>query len=101
LIAPRALLIEALEERFAKYPNDEDWPQGFVGELGRSRIEQKLRVTRRKIVEYWSTTAVIQLSHPNGCDERSARSRKSMAPLKAHDIPFWGKAVDVVRHYES
>ena len=39
-------IIEALEERFAKYP--ESIPEKLVGELGRERIERNLGVTLRK-----------------------------------------------------
>ena len=37
LIAPRKLAIEALEERFSKYPNGT--PAGITGELGRANVE--------------------------------------------------------------
>jgi hypothetical protein len=48
LIAPRKLAIEALEERFAKYP--QGTPGGLTGELGRSNIEDKLGVKRQKAI---------------------------------------------------
>src|SRR3972149_6974016 len=46
LIAPRALVIEALEERFAKYPNL--IPDKLTGELGRGRVDRNLGGTVRE-----------------------------------------------------
>jgi hypothetical protein len=40
LIAPRLLLIEALEERFAAWPDG--IPEKIVGELGRGMVERNL-----------------------------------------------------------
>lgn len=93
LIAPRLLLIEALEERFAKHPLN--WGE-FAGELGRKRVEQGLGVTQRKMVEYWSPVATIQINHDNASEDRQRRHRKSYGPVKAYDIFRWGHARDIV-----
>lgn len=96
LIAPRELLIEALEERFKKYP--EHIPEKIVGELGRGMVERNLGVTLRKSVEVFSEVSVIQITHDHGSDPRALRHRKALGPIKAYDIPHWGKAKDLIAH---
>ena len=46
LIAPRELLIDALEERFAKWPDGT--PEHLTGEVGRPMVEGNLGLTPRK-----------------------------------------------------
>ncbi|MFA4890695.1 MAG: hypothetical protein WC587_03705, partial [Candidatus Paceibacterota bacterium] len=96
LIAPRELLIEALEERFKKYP--EAIPERIVGELGRPMVERNLGVTLRKSVEVFSEVSVIQVNHDYGSDDRARRHRKALGPIKAYDMPHWGKAEDLIKH---
>jgi hypothetical protein len=92
LIAPRELLIEAVEERFAKHPT---WPPHLAGELGRHRLEEGLGVTLRKSVEFQSQTGIIQINHEQATEDRQRRRRKTLGQVKAYDIPLWGRAEDV------
>lgn len=94
LIAPRELLIEALEERFAKHPNG--IPAAFCGELGRERIDKALGVTPRRSVEFYSETGIIQINHDKGTEDRQRRYRKRLGQVKAFDIPRWGRAADIL-----
>ena len=98
LIAPRELAIEALEERFEKYPDGT--PPGKTGEMGRWRVEKQLGLTLRKSVDVYCGVPIIQLNHDSAIEDRQARHRKRMGPLKAYDIPFWGKAEDIVSYYK-
>lgn len=97
LIAPRELLIEALEERFAKHGND--WHPDFIGELGRERVERGLGVTVRKSIEVFSNTSVIQFNHQYAHEDRQRRQRKSYGPMRAHSIPYWGDARTLIATY--
>lgn len=99
LIAPRKLMIEALEERFAKYPGD-TMPKEWIGELGRARVDKWLGVTVRKSVEVYSEVSIIQINHDDATEDRQKRHRKALGPMKAYDIPFWGKAEDLIKHYK-
>ncbi len=98
LIAPRELLIEALEERFAKWPNG--IPKEWCGELGRANIDHWLKVTPRKSIEWHSKIAIIQINHDDGTEDRQQRHRKDLGPMKAYDIPYWGKAEDLIKKYD-
>ena len=101
LIAPRELIIEAIEERMAKHPDGDNMPNTHVGEVGRRSIELRMRVTRRKKVEWWSTTPVIQLNHQDGIDGTQRKHWKKHGQLKAVDIPFWGKATEIAKVYNE
>lgn len=97
LIAPRKLLIEAWEERFAKHPI-ETYRKEYVGEVGRSNIDHLLKVTVRKSMEVCSGIGVIHINHPQGTD--SLGRRKKLGEVKAIEIPYWGKAEDLVKEYK-
>lgn len=99
LIAHRTDVIEALEERFAKYPNGT--PPNKTGEIGRWRIEAQLGLTPRKAVEFKTSNPVINICHQLGLDERSRRKRKGFGTLRAYDIPYWGKASDLIKKFNE
>lgn len=98
LIAPRELMIEALEERFEKYPGD-TMRKEHIGELGRERVDRWLGVTVRKSVEVYSEISIIQINHDDATEDRQKRHKKALGPIKAYDIPFWGKAEDLIKNY--
>lgn len=98
LIAPRELMIEALEERFAKFPNG--IPKEWCGELGRANIDKWLGVTPRKSVEWYSKIGLVQINHDDGTEDRQQRHRKDFGQIKAFDIPVWGRAEDLIKKYE-
>ena len=98
LVAPRELLIEALEERFKKWP--EGTPDGITGEVGRPMVEKNMGITIRKSVEYFSKVSLIQFNHDFSSEERQRTHRKSYGPIRAYDIPHWGKAEDLVTKFK-
>jgi len=98
LIAPRELVIKALEERFAKWPDGV--PTKWCGELGRHNLERWLRTTPVKKVEWYSKVGIIQLNHDGATEERAKIHLKDLGPVKAYDIPYWGKADELLKKYE-
>lgn len=105
LIAPRELLIEALEERKEKCRNG--LPNSACGEVGRERLERKLGLTPRKAVEWYCQNPIVQLNHLTGTDVGDypnmlgdgRRYYKKHGEIKAVEIPYWGTAKDIVSHY--
>lgn len=97
LVAPRKLAIEALEERFQKYPKGT--PAHFTGELGRSNIEDNLGVKRRKMIWFDTEVSVVRVDHELGIDRLSRTHRKGMGILRSYDIPYWGKAEEIVKKF--
>jgi len=97
LIAPRDLLIKALEERFDKYPKGTS--DGRTGELGRYGIESKLRLPHYKCKVFHSIVAVVSFQHDYSLDHLQRSHRKKMAPIRAYDIPHWGRAEELVKYF--
>lgn len=97
LIAPRQLLIEALEERFAKFPDDSKVPLARWAEPG--RYEKLLGVTERKIVEYVASEPTVVFTHEDALGYALQGKRKRLGKIRAWDIPYWGKAQDVLNNY--
>ena len=96
LIAPTEFLIEVLEERHAKHPNGNK----YVGEIGRKKVDRILGVKIRKRVEWYSRVPIIQLNHRTGTDAGGGPGRtKRHGQIKAYDIPHWGKAKEIIKHY--
>lgn len=98
LIAPRVLTIEALKERFEKH--GDNWPEQFVGELGRKRVEIGLGVTRRKSVEVFSEVSLVQFNHTMGTERTQKNRKKAHGPIKAYSVPWWGDADELVSKYK-
>ena len=98
LIAPRALLIETLEERFAKYPKG--IPDGLAAEPGRNYFEQKLGVALRKSIDFYSAVPIINFKHDFASDNLQRRHRSRPGLFQAYDIPYWGKASELVAKFK-
>lgn len=101
-IYPRALAIEALEERFSKY--GKDIPIEIFGELG--RYEKYLKVTLRNVEQFYSDPPIIQMNHDyfslidNTPEYIARRHKKRMGWLRAFDIPHWGRAETVAAQFK-
>lgn len=94
MVAPTQLVIEALDEREAKFPRGFHRP----GEIGREDSELRMGVTRRKHVEWYCKFPTINLAHTEGVSPTyigpTKRKRKE-GEIKAYDIPYWGRAADI------
>lgn len=97
MMAPTKLLIEALSEKFEKYPTRKSMPDYFVCELGRNMYERQMGLTQWKSVRYYADVPCIQINHPTGTD--TTGKRKKLGQIKAHDIPHWGRAKDLIKSY--
>lgn len=98
-IGHRDLTIEALEERFNKYPDGT--PERYTGEIGRANIEGKLGISRRKAIWFETEISVVKVDHELGIDRLARTHRKGMGSLRAYDIPYWGKAEEIVKKFNE
>lgn len=105
LIAKRDMLVDAMEERFAKAreliaqgQKEEDINHHW-GDPG--RYESLLGVTPRETEEFWSSVPNVVFSHPEAIGYAVLGTRKKPGDLKAIEIPFWGKATDIVKLYDK
>lgn len=89
MIAKRQLVIDSLEERFAKYPDGT--PPDKTGEIGRWRTDQQLGLTHYPPESFWTKTSILNISHEYGLDDRSRRHRKTLGDITALSVPHWGE----------
>lgn len=103
LIAARKYLIDALDER------EKRWPEGcsdhLVGEVGRPVIDRRMKVSARKMVEWYCRNPIVQFNHENGTDngdyglKNGKHLIKKHGQIQAYDIPYWGKAEELVKRF--
>ena len=99
LISKRDMLVAAMEERFNKFKGvkDEDIPINYWGDPG--RYEDHLGVTVRESEEFYSTVPNIVFSHPEAFGYLSRGTRKRLGDIRAIEIPYWGRAEDILKLY--
>jgi len=97
LIAPRAYLIDALEERFSRC--SEAMLERWAGEVGRPKLERGLGVTIRRSVLFQTDAPVVQLAHPDGLESAARHRRKKLGHDPTDTLPYWGHSSEILRHY--
>lgn len=97
MLSYRKLVIEALEERFKKYPNGT--PDKITGEIERPMVERNMGITLRDVAEFETTVSIINFNHSNASDDLQKRQRKSLGEIQAYDVPYWNKASDLVKKW--
>lgn len=111
LIAPRQMLIDALEERFARLPVliDEikrDHPEiedpvarviKYWGDPG--RYEDILGVTVRPAAEYYCEKPSIVFSHPEAFGYLNQGKKKKLGDIRIVELADWGRAEDMLKLY--
>jgi hypothetical protein len=98
LICERDLFIEAMEERFAKFTDDLDINNAIWAEPG--KYESQLGVTVRNTELFYTDPANVMFTHPEGLSYHTLGEKKRLAPIRAYEIPHWGRAGDIVKLYE-
>ena len=113
LIAPRQMLIDNLEERFARWPsfiaeqaqrvlprvNPPEHYLKYWGDPG--RYEDIMGITRRNTFEYYSWVPSIVFSHAFAFGyETNQGKKKKHGDLRIVELADWGKASDILKLYE-
>lgn len=98
LICERDLFIEAFEERFAKYPTNDLIDNAIWAEPG--KYERNLGVSIRQAEDFYTDPANIMFTHPEGLSYHTLGEKKRLAPIRALEIPYWGRAEEVIKFYE-
>jgi len=98
LIAPTKMLREAMEERFAKYPDESKVKLKYWGDPG--RYEKYLGVTERPTDTFMCINPSIVFTHPKAFGyEMNHGKKKRLGDLRIIEIPFWGRAEDMMKYY--
>lgn len=98
LICERDLFIEAMEERFAKWPDDSKIDNGIFAEPG--KYEKQLGVTIRETETFYTNPANIMFSHDDGLSHHTLGHKKRLGELRALSLPYWGSTFEVMNLYE-
>ena len=95
------MLTASLEERFNKFKGvpDEKVPISYWGDPG--RYETNLGVTVRETEEFYSTCPNIVFSHPDAFGFLSRGTHKKLGDIRAVEIPYWGRAEEVLKLYQD
>jgi len=96
LICDRKLFIEAMEERFTRYPNDEA-DAGLWAEP--SKYERQLGVTVRESEVFYTNPPNIIFSHQTELSFSGLGTRKRLGEFRAITIPHWGSASGIIELY--
>lgn len=99
LICERDLFIEAMEERFSKYSNDEDIDLRSWAEPG--KYENHLGVTVREKEIFTTNPPNIAFSHETALSFENLGKRKRLGEVRAIEIPYWGRAEDILKLYRE
>lgn len=99
LICERDLYIEAITERFSKWPDDSKINQANWAEPG--KYEKNLGVTERNSEVFYTDPACVMFTHPSGLSHEGLGTRKRLAPIRALEIPYWGSAKDIMKLYKK
>src|SRR3990167_7399149 len=95
LVCERDLFIETIEELFAKYPNDDEFPVHRIGEPG--RYEKKQGTTLRKAENFHSAIPNVVAIHPQAIGYQTQGEKKKHRFLRATAIPHWGSVEDLIK----
>jgi hypothetical protein len=91
MIAPRKLLIELLEKRLKLDKGSKLW-----SEPGKHDAEYGLGKYK---IHQFMTNPTVSFIHPETLAYEFLGKRKKINPLRAYDIPVWGKVSDLMKYY--
>lgn len=97
LICERDLFIEAMEERFAKYPDDSKTRIDIWSEPG--KYESNLGVTERQSEKFNTDVPNIAFSHETALSFLNLGKRKKLGALRVTALPYWGTAEEIIKLY--
>jgi len=98
LICERDLFINAMEERFKRWPDDTKTNKDLWAEPG--KYERQLGVTIQQTEEFYSDIPNIAFSHETALSFEGLGKRKKIGHMRAYEIPYWGRADDIKNLYQ-
>ena len=95
MLCRRDVLIEALEERFARYPTPESIDIKVFGEIGRN--ERELGVVPREVERFEAAVPSIMFNHEDTISYLHMGKHKASGATPRDYLPYWGDAATVMR----
>ena len=100
LICEREYFIDAMEERFSKFPDAVIKPDCWT-EPGKGAYEKKLGVTVRWSERFMSEIANIVFCSPQHLGFRFQGFRRKLGVDRKKELPYWGKVEDIIKLYKN
>lgn len=97
LICERELFIEAMAERFKRWPDEEKIDRATWAEPG--KYESQIDVTVRETEEFYTNPPNVMFTHEAGLSFHTIGKRKRLGELRALEIPYWGRADKMTQFY--
>lgn len=97
MIATRKLVIDAMEARLAAYPKLDDRHWDSVKELG-APIRMR-KYDKHEYKTFYAQQPVVSFYHQNSIDDLARRRKKYIWPVRAFDLPLWGRAEDLRKKF--
>lgn len=98
LICEREAFIEAMEERFAKYPDESEVDLSVWAEPG--KYERQLGVSKQAYEHFTTNPANIIFSHQTALSYQNLGERKRLGEIRATEVPYWGSATKIKELYK-
>jgi len=101
LIAPTAMLVDALEERFEKFAGkpESEIPLSYWGDPG--RYEKQLGVSKRELECFAAPDPSVVFSHEEAFGFLNHGKRKSVGQFPRSWLPYWGFAHQMLALYKQ
>ena len=96
-VADRQVMVDALEERFDKFPDGLPTTMEVAGNIK----ERQYGLVKRKHMKFWTTESVVNLNHIYSHNDVERRKKKKPKPIRAYDIPYWGRADKIRKIYDG
>src|SRR3989344_4605649 len=97
MIAPRELLIKAIEERFNGRTH---LPEMLQKEIGRNEYEKRYGITEILTAPYYAAYPFIGICHTGSVEIDQQKKIKRVWPVRAYDIPKWGRAEEIIKKFQ-
>ena len=95
LIAMRQSVINALEKRFDKHPDPNNFPAKYFGEIGKH--DKSLGVSNNITQTFLSPEPNIMFSHEYALGFEGLGRKKRHGDIRVDSLEPWGKAEDVLK----
>lgn len=98
LVCERDLFIEAMEERFRRWPDDSKIDLSHWAEP--SKYEHYLKVKAQTPQFFHTNPPNIVFTHQTALSYDNLGKRKKLGEIRAYSIPYWGIAEDIRALYD-
>lgn len=98
MICSRDLLIKTLENRFKSVAEGDELPSRLCHECG--TVKEALGYDIHEWKSFYTAEPVLNFCHIHGLNKFSRKRKTWPWPVRAYDIPVWGRAKDIRKKFQ-